>query len=116
MGCDWPERETRSEFENYAEQGLHWLEEELSLADPKVIITLGAEVAGILQKVKTPKKRNLLLGGDIKEFELGSTTYPVIHFAHPGIVTRASSERNPWPRLHREVHIPQAKRSLEGLI
>ena len=116
LGCKWPERETRSEFENYAEQGLHWLEEELSLAKPKVIITLGAEVAGILQKVKSRKKRNLLLGGDLKEVELNSTTYPIIHLAHPGIVMRTPSERNPWPRLHREVHIPEAKKALEGLL
>lgn len=115
LGCEWPERETRSDFENYAQKGLHWLEEELSIAKPKIINTFGAEVAGILQGIKTQKKRNLLLGGDIKEIELDSTTYPIIHFAHPGIVMRASSERNPWPRLHREVHIPEAKRSLAEL-
>ena len=116
LGSEWSERETRSEFENYAEQGMHWLEEEIFLAKPKVIMTLGAEVAGILQKVKTPIKRNLLLGGDIKEVELCASKYPVIHFAHPGIVMRAASERNPWPRLHGEVHISEAKRSLAGLI
>jgi len=116
LGCDWPERETRSEFENYAHRGMYWLEEEVSLANPKVIITLGAEVAGILQNVKSPKKRNELLGGEMKEIEFDSNIYPIIHFAHPGIVMRKASERNPWPRLHREEHIPEAKIALKELI
>ena len=116
LGCDWPERENRSEFEKFAEQGMHCLVEELSIAKPKVIFTLGAEVAGILQGVKSRKKRNALLGGDVKELELGSANYPVIHFVHPGIVMRPASELNRWPRLHREKHIPEAKKSLGGLL
>ena len=116
LGCEWPESETRSEFEKYAEQGMHWLEEEITLANPKVIIILGAEVAGILQKVKSPKKRNALLGGDLKELTMGAANYPIIHFAHPGIVMRPGGDRNPWPQLHREVHIPEARKSLEQLV
>lgn len=98
------------------QQGLHWLEEEVYVAKPKVIISLGAEVAGILQKVKSRKKRNELLGGDLKEVNLGSKNYPVIHFAHPGIVMRTASERNPWPQLHREVPIPEARKNISKLI
>lgn len=116
LGCEWPERETRSDFEKYAEQGLHWMVEELSIAKPQVIITLGAEVAGILQRVKGSKKRNALLGGDFKELVIDSMIFPVIHFAHPGIVMRAPSERNPWPRFHREEHIPAARKVLDKLI
>ena len=116
LGCGWPERETRSDFENYAHQGAHWLEEELSIAKPKVIVTLGSEVAGILQEVKSSQKRNDLLGGDLKDIDIGSKIHPVIHFAHPGIVMREASERNPWPRIHREVHIPGSKNSLKRVI
>jgi uracil-DNA glycosylase len=116
LGCDWPVRETRSEFETFALQGMHWLEEELSIAKPQVIITLGAEVVGILQGVKSSQKRNDLLGGDVKEVEIGSVVYPVIHFAHPGIVMRKASGRNPWPRRHLEEHIPEAKKALAEII
>jgi hypothetical protein len=52
LGCKWPEQETRSEFEEYAAQGMHWLAEELALARPCLVITLGAEVAGILRQIK----------------------------------------------------------------
>ena len=113
LGCAWPERETRSQFECFAHQGMHWLEEELTLAQPRLVITLGAEVAGLLQRVKGQKKRNDLLGGDEKECQLGAASYPVIHLAHPGIVMRPASERNPWPRLHREIHIPAARETVE---
>ena len=57
LGCPWPERETRNQFEEFAQQGLHWLEQELALARPRLVISLGAEVAGILQGVKSAAKR-----------------------------------------------------------
>ena len=80
------------------------------------MITLGAEVAGVLQGVSGRRKRNALLGGDLKEIQLGAVGYPAIHLAHPGIVMRAASERNPWPRLHRERHIPEAREVVERLV
>jgi uracil-DNA glycosylase len=115
LGCEWPERETRSQFEEYAAQGMHWLEEELALARPRLVITLGAEVAGILRQVKGRQKRNAWLGGEVRPLKLGGKAYQVVHLAHPGIVMRPESERNPWPRLHREEHIPALREELEGM-
>ncbi len=109
LGCPWPVQETRSRFEEYARQGLQWLEEELALASPRLVITLGSEVAGILQNVAGQKRRNELLGGDLKEFPLGANSYPVIHLAHPGIVMRPATERNRWPDRHRTIHVPVAR-------
>jgi hypothetical protein len=71
LGCSWSERETRSEFELFSEQGMNWILEELQLARPKVVIALGSEVIGILQYVGGQTQRNELLGGDIKEFCAG---------------------------------------------
>lgn len=116
LGCTWPERETRSQFEAFAEQGMHWLEEELALAQPRLVITLGAEVAGILQHVRGQRRRNALLGGDVKSLQLGAASYLVINLAHPGIVMRPASDRNPWPRLHSETHIPAAREAVERLV
>jgi len=112
LGCTWPSRETRSLFEHYAGQGMCWLEEELDIAQPRVVITLGSEVAGILQHVKAVEGRKGLLGGDMKEITLGSRTYPAIHLAHPGIVMRPATERNSWPRRHKEEHIPMARETI----
>jgi uracil-DNA glycosylase len=116
LGCTWPENETRSQFENFAYEGMHWLEAELVLAKPRLVITLGSEVAGIVQSIKGSAQRNDLLGGDLKEFSISGNTYPVIHLAHPGIVMRESAERNPWPRRHREEHIPIARKVVSDLI
>ncbi len=116
LGCPWPERETRSQFEAFAEQGLHWLERELAVARPRLVITLGAEVAGILQHVRGASGRNDLLGGEVRELLIGSVAYPAIHLAHPGIVMRPASERNLWPMLHREEHIPRARAAVERLM
>jgi uracil-DNA glycosylase len=115
LGCGWPERETRSQFEEYAVQGMRWLEEELALARPGLVITLGREVAGILRQVKGRQKRNAWLGGEVRPLKLGGKAYQVVHLAHPGIVMRPESERNPWPRLHREEHIPALREELEGM-
>lgn len=116
LGCPWPERETRSQFEEFAQQGIHWLEQELALAQPRLVITLGAEVAGILQGVGGATKRNALLGGNVQEFQIESVVYPVVHLAHPGIVMRPVSNRNPWPRVHKEEHIPVARVSVKRMV
>ncbi|MGB3717267.1 MAG: uracil-DNA glycosylase family protein [Candidatus Promineifilaceae bacterium] len=107
---------SRNSFEQYVNAGLDWLAEELRVAQPKVILTLGAEVAGILQGVRGQKKRNTLLGGDAKPMSIGGREYPVIHLAHPGITMRKASDRNPWPRLHREEHIPVAKKNIMEML
>ena len=115
LGCSWPECETRSQFETYAQQGLSWLDEELKLAKPKVVIMLGGEVAGFLQKVKGQKQRNDLLDGKLKEVVIGDKKYSTICFAHPGIVMRPATKYNQWPLQHKEVHIPIAREEIKKL-
>lgn len=117
LGCPWPERETRSQFEEFAQQSLSWLEEELALARPRLVITFGPEVAGILQKVKGDAGRNALMDGTCREFRLtpASPAYKVVHMVHPGALMQPESAANPWPRLHRERHIPAALSVLKEL-
>ena len=69
------------------------------------IITLGAEVAGVLTNVSGSKDRTALLSGTPTETEWGNLTIPTVHLAHPGIVMRRGTEKNPWPKRHREEHI-----------
>ena len=112
LGRTWPPCETRSHFDYYARQGMHWLEEELDIARPRVVITLGNEVAGVLRNVKATRRRNDLLRGDLQEITVGGKPYPAIHLAHPGSVMRTATEHNPWPRLHREKHVPIAREAI----
>lgn len=83
LGCSWPEWETRSHFVSLARQGLAWLEEELALARPQLVITLGAEVAGVLQDVRGVEASEALLGGHAQDLWLGESVYPAIHLATP---------------------------------
>lgn len=115
IDCAWPERETRSLFYDLSKAGSHWLDKELELVSPKLIITLGREVAGYFHDIKNPEKQNGLLTGEITEVEIEAKTYPAIHFAHPGIIMRAESERNKWPKCHRECHIPKARKIIKNL-
>ena len=115
LGCTWPPEPTRDRFEEYAKAGLPWLDEELKLARPKIVITLGSEVAGILQDVDGQKQRNALLGGDRKNVTICGNTYPAVHFAHPGIVMRPATQRNRWPDLHKK-HIELAKKVIEEVL
>jgi uracil-DNA glycosylase len=110
----WTGEETRSRFECLAKEGKGWLGEELAIARPRIVITLGAEAAGILRGVKGQQPRNALLGGTVQEMAVGGIAYPVIHLAHPGILMRRGSASNPWPERHKE-HIQAARRVLEEM-
>lgn len=77
LGCLWPEWETHSQFERLARQGLAWLEEELNLARPRLIITLGRQVATLLQEEYIP---NELM---IQELRLNDKRYPALHLPFP---------------------------------
>ncbi len=116
LGCAWPEWETHSHFESLARQGLDWLEEELALARPRLVITLGAEVAGILQNVWGRAARQALLSGRMQDLWLIEPVYPALHLAGLDHITAPPSDQNPWPRLHWEEHLPAARRVVKRLV
>jgi hypothetical protein len=78
------------------------------------VITLGAEIAGIIREVTGQAQRNALLGPSIVPVQFGSITVPTVHLAHPGIVMRKGGDggKNPWPRLHSEEHVPALRAAL----
>ena len=94
----------REDFERLAslENNLDWLEAELRLALPKVIITLGREVAGILRGVRGDRERNDQLKGEIQNDTFRGVEFKWIHLPHPGIVMRKGSKDNLWPGRNAE--------------
>jgi uracil-DNA glycosylase len=106
LSCTWPEWETHSQFGFLARQSLDWLEEELALARPRLVVTLGAEVAGVLQRVPGFDTGQSLLGGQVQDLWLGETVYPAIHLAAPHEVLHPDSEAY---RLHWQTHLPEAR-------
>ncbi len=88
---------------------------EIRTASPKLIITLGREVAGIVRGVSEDRARNELLGGSIHEGVFEGIPVKWVHLPHPGIVMRKGSDSNPWPERHRkycEELNPEIKRIL----
>lgn len=116
LGIEFPRTETRGQFEQHAQDSLPWLEKEIQLAEPKLIITLGSEVAGILQHVRGRKSRHALLKGDVQSITIAEQTHDVVHLAHPGIVMRSPSETNQWPKIHMDVHIPAAREVIQKIL
>jgi uracil-DNA glycosylase len=116
LGVTAPARYERERFEELASRSLPWIERELELACPRLVITLGSEIAGILRDVASPTRRNALLGSGITPVRFGGREFPTVHLAHPGIVMRkGDGTKNPWPRLHEQEHIPALKASLASL-
>jgi len=105
----------REQFENLAHRSIRWLEMELDAASPRLLVTLGSEIAGLLRTVQGQKNRNALLTGEPADLTVGSHTVATVHLAHPGILMRTGSpERNPWPAAHQE-HLTKLKATLAQL-
>ena len=90
--------ETRSGFDAYARKSLPWLEKELSLAKPRLIITLGEEVAGIVTGT-AGAKRVKLLDYKIRTIKLFGREYKIVHMVHPGQLMRRNAK---WVKIHQE--------------
>lgn len=99
----------RERFEQLAFSSLPWLERELTVARPHLLLTLGSEVAGIVRGLSGQRRRNTLLGPTISVLTVGAIDVPTVHLAHPGIVMRGNGGgRNPWPAAH-EAHIAELR-------
>lgn len=106
----------RERFGELAGRSMRWLEEELILARPRLVITLGAEIAGLVHGVNTERQRSALLGPRISPLRIGDVEVLAAHLAHPGIVMRTDDENNPWPRRHAEEHIPMLRSAIKDIL
>jgi uracil-DNA glycosylase len=113
LRVDPPAGYVRERFIELARLSIPWIERELTLARPRLLITLGAEVAGVLRGVDSTAAQTRLLEPLVSELTLGSTTVPAIHCAHPGILMRPQA-RNPWPDAHRNNFLPAIQAFLKG--
>lgn len=85
LGVGWPEFAVRDRFDEYAQEGLPWLEEELRLAHPRLVITLGSEVAAAFHPNHPKSKRTALVeSAELRQVKLGDHTWTMVHLAHPG--------------------------------
>lgn len=102
---------TRERLFELGKNSLQWLEKELVVAQPSYMITLGAEVAGVLRETEVATAQTKLLRPETVTLKIGSFTVPAMHCAHPGILMRKGDPRNPWPEWHRDEFIPALKQA-----
>jgi hypothetical protein len=112
LGVIWPEQETRTAFEELAQQSLPWLADEMAVAKPRLVLTLGADVAGIVQGVTGQAAREALLDGTVRELSLAGHSRPAIHLAEPAQVIPHAAAHTSWPEIHAERHLPAVKQAL----
>lgn len=91
---------TRGEYERYAKAGLAWVDRELEIAEPRLIITLGSEVGGVFAGVSDADQRKELLNPyKIRTIRRGNHEYRVIHMVHPGQLMRQTPK---WTKIHQQ--------------
>ena len=88
-------QENRSRFREYAQKSIPWINEELRIANPKVVFMLGAEVISVLLNVSESKAKDYMTG-EVYDWKTGDEIYKAICFPHPGIIMK-NTPRNPWP-------------------
>jgi len=110
LGGKAPPGYVRSDFYELGVRSLPWIEKELLTARPRLLITLGAEVAGVIRGERGSRSQVRLLVPEVHEATIGRARVPTIHCPHPGILMRGES--TPWPSLHRKQFIPAIRRHL----
>lgn len=96
LGYEPPSGYEREKFWDIAQASLAWLRKEVEGAKPRLVITLGAEVAGVIRGVRQSRPQVELLQPSVDKVAIGLEV-PTIHCAHPGILMRPAAN-NRWPR------------------
>ena len=105
--------ENRSKFEEYAGKSLIWLEEEIKICQPSVIILLGMEVTKMVFGL-SDKIAKEYMDGSIKTKEINGETRNVMCLPHPGILMKRT-KKNPWPdRFENEIS-KSARKEIEKI-
>jgi uracil-DNA glycosylase family 4 len=110
-----PTTENRTKYVDFAERSKKWLFQEISIAKPLVLITLGAEVASILHAVSKDYATKNLLDGINRSQKIENNDINIISLPHPGILMR-NNERNPWPDRFETSIAPRAKDEIKKLL
>lgn len=111
LGVPYPVGYERERFGELGLASMYWIKRELEAARPRLLITLGAEVAGVVRCVSPGSAQVKLLVPRIETLQIGGTEVATIHCAHPGILMRPAV-RNRWPSAHCEEFLPVMKEFL----
>lgn len=99
--------ENRTKFDEYAQKSIYWLEQEIEIANPKLIILLGLEVTKNIFQVSENVAKDYL-NGELKNKVVNGIERNFICLPHPGILMK-NFDRNPWPKLFKNKIAPKVK-------
>jgi uracil-DNA glycosylase len=106
--------ENRSKFIHYAEKSMNWLNREIGICNPNIIILLGLEVTKVFFSLKDSESKEYL-DGNIKTKMIDGIERNIICLPHPGILMK-KSDANPWPQKFETEIAPNAKRVIEKIL
>jgi uracil-DNA glycosylase len=96
--------ENRNNFIEYAEKSLVWLDREIELCNPKIIILLGLEVTKVFFSLSDSLSKEYL-NGSTKNKTINGIDRNIICLPHPGILMK-KTDKNPWPeRFDKEISL-----------
>jgi uracil-DNA glycosylase len=105
--------ENRSHFKAYAEKSMPWLEKEIKICQPQMIILLGLEVIQTIFGLSLNKAKEYM-DGSVKTKEIKGVARNFICLPHPGILMK-HTEKNPWPKEFEENISKNAKKEIQKL-
>jgi uracil-DNA glycosylase len=106
--------ENRTKFLEYAEKSMIWLDREIEICNPKIIILLGLEVTKVFFSLSDSISLQYLNGSTKTKIILGKNRN-IICLPHPGILIK-KTDRNSWPeRFDKEISL-SAKSEIAKLI
>lgn len=105
--------ENRNKFIEYAEKSLVWLDREIEICNPKIIILLGLEVTKVFFAL-TDSLAKEYLNGSIKTKTIKGIDRNIICLPHPGILMK-NTDRNPWPEKFDKEISRTAKNEIEKI-
>lgn len=101
-------------FKEWGEKSLSWLDAEVALANPKVVLLSGLETISLFFDV-SPTKAKHLIDGETREVKFGRKKVPVLCLQEMELMVN-NNKRNPWPEVFEKKVQPAAKKSLAQLL
>lgn len=99
-------------FKEYGKKSISWIQQEVNLASPELIILVGLETISLFYDV-SPTKAKHLIDGELKEVKFGRKKLPVLCLQDPELMIN-NNKRNPWPEVFENKVLPTAKESLKS--
>ena len=101
-------------FKEWGEKSFPWLDAEVALASPKVMLLSGLETISLFFDV-SPTKAKHLIDGEFRELKFGRKKVPVLCLQDMELMVN-NNKRNPWPEVFEGKVLPPARKTLTELL